>query len=348
MSYRRATRTKWIKSLILFGLLAQVVPGHAQETIRIAPVRSFGGLGADVERMFNLPSDLLVTQEGNIVISDSGDNQVVILDRIGNLVKRIGRRGQGPSEFNRPGKIGVLEDNILVYDAGNSRIQLITKTGKCLAVYRARTSLNAGIRMWFHKDGTYYFGTDGFNSSFLISRKRLEGDDLGGFGRIYGDQFAVYDFRAAARARNGELPDWKKNAVIPLVSALGEVYCVHTSLPLIRKFSRTGEQLWEKSIDVPEMAEIRDRWIQANRNAPPNGSYGLSYWLDADLNAEGDLFLLSDQPGGMVIYRYNHNGDLKVRYFGIEDQVNMISLQGTSLWAFGEDSHKLYEFKISR
>lgn len=339
---------KWMKSFLLFGLLAQVIPGQAQETIRIVPERSSGGLQIEAELMFNMPSDLVVTQEGEIVISDSGDNQIVILDRVGNLLKRIGRRGQGPSEFNHPGKIGVLGDNILVYDAGNSRIQMITKTGHCLAVYRARTSLYAGLRLWFHKDGTYYFATDGFNSSFLIARKRLEGKDLGGFGKIYGDKFAVYDFREAARARNGELPDWKKNAVFPMVSAQGDVYCVHTALPLIRKFSNTGEQLWEKSVDIPEMAEIRARWIQANRNAPPNGSYGLSYWLDADLNDKEDLFLLSDRPEGMVVYRYDKNGEFKTRYVGVDDQISMISIQGTSLWAFGEESHKLYEFKISR
>lgn len=348
MSCQQVVKMKWTKSIILLSLLAQVVPSQAQETIRIEPERSFGGLQAEAEFMFNMPSDFLVTQEGDIVISDSGDHQILILNREGNLLRRIGQRGQGPSEFNRPGKIGILDGNILVYDAGNSRIQLITKSGQCLAVHRARTSLNAGTRLWFHKDGTYYFGTDGFNSSFLISRKRLEGNDLGGFGKIYGDEFAVYNFRAAARARNGELPDWKKNAVFPMVSALGDVYCVHTALPLIRKFRKTGEQLWEKSVDIPEIAEIRARWIQANRNAPPNGSYGLSYWLDADLNDEEDLFLLSNRPGGMVVYRYDKNGDFKARYVGVEDQISMISIQGASLWAFGEESHKLYEFKISR
>ncbi len=293
----------------------------------------------------NRPADFLVTEMNTVVVCDREDNQIVIFSQDGELIRRIGKKGNGPAEFNRPRKVGIIEDKIIVSDDGNYRLQVISEQGECIATFRAITSLAGGSRMWFSKDGSYYYCTEGYNSSFLIMHRRLSGEELGGFGDIYGKKFFVYEFETD-RIRKGEIIDRQKNEVFPVVSPEGIVYCLHSALPLIRKFRRNGEQIWEKTLNIPEFNEIKSRWIMENRNAPPHVSYGLSYWLDVDMNDEEDLFLLSNLPERMVIYRLNKDGNVKMRYIGMTERINMISIQGVNLWAFGADSHKFYHFVL--
>jgi len=87
------------------------------------------------ERRFNRPTDMAITREGEIFVSDGyGNNRIVHFDRNGKFVKAWGKKGSGPGEFNIPHGIGIDSKGLLyVADRSNARIQVFDRNGKFLA-----------------------------------------------------------------------------------------------------------------------------------------------------------------------------------------------------------------------
>ncbi|MEE8450990.1 MAG: peptidyl-alpha-hydroxyglycine alpha-amidating lyase family protein [Thermoguttaceae bacterium] len=87
------------------------------------------------ETHLNKPTDMAVTPDGDVFVSDGyGNSRIVHFDRHGKFVKAWGKRGTGPGEFNLPHSIVVDSQGILyVADRSNARIQVFDQTGKFLA-----------------------------------------------------------------------------------------------------------------------------------------------------------------------------------------------------------------------
>lgn len=67
-------------------------------------------------------------RDGLFYVSDTAVHQVVVLDRHGMEMARLGERGTGPKEFNFPTDMTLDRDgNVLVTDALNGRIQAFDK-----------------------------------------------------------------------------------------------------------------------------------------------------------------------------------------------------------------------------
>jgi len=82
----------------------------------------------------NKPTDMAVTPEGDVFVSDGyGNNRIVHFDKNGKFVKAWGRRGIGPGEFNLPHGIVVdSKGRLYVADRSNARIQVFDRNGKFL------------------------------------------------------------------------------------------------------------------------------------------------------------------------------------------------------------------------
>ncbi len=327
-----------------FSLFIILRAESIKETI-ISPVFQFGGLETEPHKQLNRPSDFIITSNNEIVISDSKDNCIVILDTNGNLIKRIGILGQGPGEFSRPGKVGLLNDNLLIADNGNYRIQILTKSGECAKIYSfyGASLLALGAHIWFSKDGGYYYSTEGINSENLVHLCSIDGKKLAGYGSIYGKKTTFLSM-GTDLVKKGKIPDWYKNRVIPAVDSPGSVYCIHRSLPIIKKYSSRGEFIWERNLDLPEFEGIRLNWIKANQEAPPNGSYSLEYWADVDIDEGGNIYLLVRWAQRMTVCVINKSGKMATLYKGVNDNISMICVHGKELWAFGGESHIFYKF----
>ena len=66
---------------------------------------SIGGDVADENYNFILISDVEVDDEGNIYVSDYRECHIQKYDKDGNYLQTIGRKGEGPGEFQRPGRM---------------------------------------------------------------------------------------------------------------------------------------------------------------------------------------------------------------------------------------------------
>jgi hypothetical protein len=96
-----------------------------------------GESGNDSEH-FNQPTDVAVTPEGEVFVSDGyGNNRVAHWDKNGKFVKSWGKLGAGPGDFNVPHAIAIdSSGRLYVADRNNARVQVFDQTGKFLDEWR--------------------------------------------------------------------------------------------------------------------------------------------------------------------------------------------------------------------
>ena len=90
------------------------------------------GEPGDDERHLSRPTDMAITPDGQVFVSDGyGNSRVVHFDRKGKFVKAWGKAGTGPGEFNLVHGI-VVDSNgrLYVADRSNVRIQVFDQSGK--------------------------------------------------------------------------------------------------------------------------------------------------------------------------------------------------------------------------
>jgi iron(III) transport system ATP-binding protein len=83
------------------------------------------------------PEGACLLKDGRIAVADTHYNRVVFFDQEGNVVCKLGRRGEGPGEFGYP--VAITQDdreNIYVSEYGsNDRIQKFSKDGEFITAF---------------------------------------------------------------------------------------------------------------------------------------------------------------------------------------------------------------------
>jgi len=326
-----------------FGLNSVFLVGSDVEERILSPTYQFGGLDIEAKLQLNKPADFIVTKD-RIIVSDADDDCLVVFDKKGGLIRRIGRQGQGPGEFNRPGKIDVFKNKIIASDTQNSRFHVFYVSGECLKTYRGAPGLLAiGGRLWYVNENEYYFNSEGYLSDSLVILRSFKGDNIRGYGKIYGEKATEMNF-GHKLVKQGKIPNSYKNKVFPVSDPGGNLYVIHMALPLVRKYQDDGSLIFEKTIELPEMKRMKASWIRSNKEAPPNMTIWLAYWRDVVINDSGELLLLVYNSDSMIVYRLDKEGNIIARYLGVEDNISLIDIYQNELWAFGRDTQIFYKF----
>ena len=79
--------------------------------------------------LVKMPNAITVDDLGNIYVTDSRLNTVLVFDASYNLVSGIGRPGEGASELHFPVDAEIIGTNIFVADQGHARIQVYDLDG---------------------------------------------------------------------------------------------------------------------------------------------------------------------------------------------------------------------------
>jgi hypothetical protein len=106
-----------------------------QSSVKMKEVLKIGDKpGVEFLEVFDACTD----SDGNIYVSDKLEYTIKKFDRNGNLINKVGKRGQGPGEFRvGPGKITCAGDVIAVVDFTTSIIHLFTKDLKFIKTISA-------------------------------------------------------------------------------------------------------------------------------------------------------------------------------------------------------------------
>lgn len=110
---------------ITFLVLIVLSVGGNAATLRLEKIWEIGN---DTEGYtFFEPRSAAIADNGDVFISDAKGHCVSKYDKNGRLVKRVGKNGQGPGDFNLPSGIQLVNDELYVHDAMNQRIVVLDR-----------------------------------------------------------------------------------------------------------------------------------------------------------------------------------------------------------------------------
>jgi hypothetical protein len=89
------------------------LPLHPDRSVEFVEELGFGGDETDEEAMLYQPRDILVDARGFIHVSDYRDAVIKVYDQDGRYVRTIGRKGEGPGEFQSLSDMKFLDDAML-------------------------------------------------------------------------------------------------------------------------------------------------------------------------------------------------------------------------------------------
>ncbi len=87
-------------------------------------IKRFGTKGAGPGE-FDLPTDIAFDRDGNIYVSEYGDNnRVQVFDRDLKFLRQFGQMGQGDGDLSRPQSLAIVDDLLYITDSCNHRISV--------------------------------------------------------------------------------------------------------------------------------------------------------------------------------------------------------------------------------
>jgi 6-bladed beta-propeller len=123
---------------------------HLLKELRIAPA-------ADDTSLFTEVFEFDVDPQGRIWAYDRPSNAIFLFAADGHLIKRIGRQGAGPGEFNNDGGMAVLGDSgLAIWDARNGRISLLDTAGSVRRSWPVTTGFSTSNALYTDRLGALY------------------------------------------------------------------------------------------------------------------------------------------------------------------------------------------------
>ncbi|MEX2283189.1 MAG: 6-bladed beta-propeller [Gemmatimonadota bacterium] len=92
------------------------------------------GRANDPDTGFTRVGAIAEDRHGSVYVLDAAERQVRVFGADGRMIRRIGRAGAGPGEFDLPVEIDVIGDTLSVFDMGSRRITLFSTGGDVLGV----------------------------------------------------------------------------------------------------------------------------------------------------------------------------------------------------------------------
>ena len=117
--------------VVVAGVGGQVAAQDRPLSADFEEVYRAGGVNAPEWAFFQGSEPVGFDGAGNLYVLDTQASQVVIVDREGGLVRTVGRKGEGPGEFNMVIRFWVWRDgSFVVQDIGHGAYQVFGATGE--------------------------------------------------------------------------------------------------------------------------------------------------------------------------------------------------------------------------
>lgn len=120
--YLRQRVPKPVEAVVDTGRAVLNLPPSYRRTI-------YGPAGSPLNRPLMAAAD---PERGEIYVSDSATAQIHVFSRDGRWLRKFGKPGRGPGEFDFPMGVAVRGDRVYVADRENGRVQILTREGKYL------------------------------------------------------------------------------------------------------------------------------------------------------------------------------------------------------------------------
>jgi|GEM_PF-798784 len=260
-------------------------------------ILSFPSELADDGVYLKKPTAISIDLFGYIHVVDSRQNRILVFSKKGELLRSIGRSGQGPGDLLAPEKICFDElNNLYVYESANGRIQLFNSKGdfiKGFKVFKYIQALKArGNRI-------YCACMQQEPNNPLIEILDLEGKLVGAIGndpRI--EKIEVLRRKSL---------DFKKFDI----SDSGKIWFAWEYFSWIQGFSLEGDKIAMIDLSAPQQTEWSRQNLRTFLKAPSKETHYRSVIFA--IRAKGEfLYLLSSSADGAEIIRCTSDGRINL------------------------------------
>ncbi len=134
----KKTNTFYYLLIGLLMVIAQTIPASSQSLKEIYATGTVAFVAEITIDESTLPEDEFFEgivdigsdEAGNIYLCDIQACNIKKFSADGKFIKTIGRKGQGPGEFNMPWRMAVTGNRLFIYDMGNRRLCSLTTDGE--------------------------------------------------------------------------------------------------------------------------------------------------------------------------------------------------------------------------
>ena len=176
-------------------------PLYPEKTVEFVEDLTISSENDEGEILLFLPNRCAVNEEGNIYIGDYQDSSIKVFDPQGKYLKTIGRKGNGPGEFQSIGELSFLPDGrYLVLDWEQNRISFFSADDQFLTSHKFQnfsfdlflTSSSSYVR----EEALYEPGTkkDEMTRRLFVRAYDLSGNELISYGEFTARQSGLINY----------------------------------------------------------------------------------------------------------------------------------------------------------
>ncbi len=200
------------------------MPMHPEKTVRFEKEMTFGSEEEGPGAVYR-PGPFAIDGEGHVHLAEASDCTIKVFGVDGRFFRAIGRKGQGPGEFERISFLGFGPDGrLLVTDSHARRTSLFDPEGDFIGSYQWTTNISVPDLVL---DGAYVVLEsvhEESGSKLFLKTYDFEGDELKSWG-----EFVLPEFKSITRAAAG-----------------GGAVTFGVSIPFARRSIITGDQTFER------------------------------------------------------------------------------------------------------
>ncbi len=209
--------------------------------LKLKKLREIGGLEAESDEVaFYMPLDMALDAEGNLYVLDTGNHRIQKFSPEADFLGTIGRKGQGPGEFNFPGSLDIDDQgNLIVASNFIKRIQVLDRAGQEIRGITITGDFSANLRV---------LGFDRYLSA-VARRPPLDRDEehtkgLDPLMQVMGKDGKVIKTFGEPRDYKHEMVNSHGNQVRFTVGPDGSIYVSFRFQNRIEKYSSEGDLIW--------------------------------------------------------------------------------------------------------
>jgi hypothetical protein len=331
------SRAGWLAAICVAMLVPQQ-SGGAQLATSTKPVRTIGAANGSVEEAFGFIGDVEISRAASILVLDRTATHIAWFGSDGRFVRRIGREGRGPGEFQVPHAMTIdAADRLHVYDSRNRRITVYALSGQS-------ASHVADQRMERRVYDICAAGTRRFvltpHDSMVVQELDGSGSVLRSFGPREEPEPEV------VRKVPGHLETLRGYYNAALMSCdveSGTIALAHENVPIVRLFSlETGARIWRT-----ELGDFHGRILGVSERGGfsfrPDPKRGVSHYASTVVFARGRLVVTLWEGGAS-----NPEGRLEARFLELDSgrevyrsvpQARLAKVVGSRSYAFVQHPH---------
>ena len=108
------------------------VDTNGWKLVEVGRLRQAPGTPSEISQVGGIATD----HAGHVYVLDAGSTRVLEFDSAGSFIRAIGRKGDGPGEFQW-GMLAVVRDTLVLQDGGEARMSLFDSTGRYIRSFHS-------------------------------------------------------------------------------------------------------------------------------------------------------------------------------------------------------------------